>query len=88
MKGVGKSITTGDGKALAKGFKEGFNHMGTGVQSSVKAVGSGVGGSVKSVVKGPVTGVKSSVRNASTRGDKNQSDLEKLREEFKDQDYS
>jgi hypothetical protein len=86
VKGVGKSITSGDGSALAVGFKEGMDQMGSGVQNSVKAVGSGVGGSVMSVVKGSVTGVRSSV--ASKGSSKTSSDLAQLREEFKDQDYS
>ena len=33
VKGVGKSITTGDGGALATGFKEGIDHMGSGIHN-------------------------------------------------------
>lgn len=89
VKGVGKSITTGDGSALATGFKEGFTHLGSGVQSTVKAVGTGVHGSVANVVKGSVTGVRDSVNSTSSSSrSKRASTLATLREEFKDQDYS
>ena len=96
MKGIGKGITTGDGGAVATGFKEGAKHMGSGIRQTTKAVRSGVGSGVGSVFKGSVTGVKSSYERASTKSKtsskkhskKHADDLAKLREEFKDQDYS
>ncbi|CAB9519551.1 protein sorting-associated protein 13A [Seminavis robusta] len=90
VKGVGKSITTGDGKALATGVAEGVGHVGKGIRGSIMAIGTGVGGSVTSVVSGSVTGVRESVNSSVTGSTKRKQirGLAKLREEFKDQDYS
>jgi hypothetical protein len=90
VKGVGKSIMTGDGSAMTSGLVEGVGHMGRGIRSSVVAVGSGVSGSVTSVVGGSVKGVKQSLKEstASTTTKKQQRDLAKLRKEFQKQDFS
>lgn len=57
-KGIGKGITTGDGRAVASGLAEGVASVGTGVGQGVESVVMGVGDGVLSVGQGLFSGVK------------------------------
>jgi len=58
-KGVGKGITTGDGKAVISGITQGVASVGTGVGQGVESVVTGAAEGVFSVGKGLFSGVKS-----------------------------
>jgi phage-related protein len=58
-KGVGKGITTGDGRAVVSGITEGVTSVGTGVGQGVESVVTGAAGGVYSVGTGLFSGVKS-----------------------------
>lgn len=58
-KGVGKGITTGDGRAVVSGITQGVASVGTGVGQGVESVVTGAAEGVFSVGKGLFSGVKS-----------------------------
>jgi phage-related protein len=57
-KGIGKGITSGDGRAAASGIVQGVSAMGTGVGQGVESVVSGTADGVISVGQGLFSGVK------------------------------
>jgi phage-related protein len=58
-KGVGKGITTGDGRAVVSGITQGVASVGNGVGQGVESVVTGAAGGVYSVGMGLFSGVKS-----------------------------
>lgn len=58
-KGIGKGLTTGDGRAVAEGFSQGARSVGTGVGQGVESVVTGTAEGVLSVGQGLFSGVKS-----------------------------
>lgn len=57
-KGIGKGITSGNGRAVASGLVQGVATMGTGVGQGVESVVSGTAEGVMSVGHGLFSGVK------------------------------
>lgn len=57
-KGLGKGITTGDGRAAASGIAQGAASIGTGVGQGVESVVTGAADGVLSVGHGLFTGVR------------------------------
>jgi hypothetical protein len=58
-KGVGKAITTGDGRAVVSGVSDGVSSLGAGVGQGIESVVSGTAEGVASVGQGLFSGVKS-----------------------------
>lgn len=58
-KGIGKGISTGDGRAVVSGFAEGATSVGTGVGQGVETVVVGAAEGVLSVGQGLFSGAKS-----------------------------
>jgi phage-related protein len=57
-KGIGRGITSGDGRAVASGLVQGVTTMGTGVGQGVESVISGTAEGALSVGQGLFSGVK------------------------------
>jgi phage-related protein len=58
-KGVGRAITTGDGRAAVSGVSDGVSSLGAGVGQGIDSVVSGTAEGVLSVGQGLFSGVKS-----------------------------
>jgi len=58
VKGIGRGITTGDGRAVVSGLSQGATSVGTGVGQGVESVVTGTAEGVFSVGQGLFHGVK------------------------------